>query len=167
MYVLTILLAAFGLLVGQGDNPYADMFENDALCEDLQGTMVETLERATGLMAEAEDVNIAIFQLQTTLSTIHSWCNGHSFSSEELGSSVVTDPIVFPDGIYRSVLTGAENSSVEMTVIDGECGDGFFYIREGGEVQTSHVMESCTTLLTIDSRGEWELVFEPILVGGE
>jgi len=147
---------------------FAQDAEPTANCTDEALAELLTAVRAQLDSAEsAGDVVAATAELDgigTAVAALQAECSGLSFSGGDLSGEII-GPFSIPEGIYRLVLNGGANMSVETTIIEGDCDiDGFFYLpSEGGETETLVQSEGCTVLMQLDDADdEWSLWFEKI-----
>jgi hypothetical protein len=163
---LTTILMGFGsMLVGQEDVA--------SLCTDEWKT--ETMTRAVDILSgweESENLNQTIVQTAAILATVRTRCDGLTFTSEEYGQSAVTDIILFPDGVYKLVIEGNGSISVEVTELEGDCGDRFSFVpSDGGRVETVSAMEGCIALLEfsagITDEVEWTVTYQPVILSDD
>ncbi len=97
-------------------------------------------------------------------------CDGLVFSGSK---QLVIGPVTIPAGIYRAKATTSEAIIVDLTIVDGECGDrttgehtGIFALSGGQAKDTAETLftsKGCTALIEVSLvRADWQLAFERI-----
>lgn len=131
----------------------------DELCTEAgKATVAEGLTTfADGLLDYTEqELNLALTQIQAILASYKTQCEGLVFNSEQYPDGV-TDPILIPDGTYRVTLETSGRVTIDITELDGRCGDTYLYQEDE---QTVSQIENCVALFDIESDAEWTLTFE-------
>lgn len=165
IYGLFLLVAL--LLVGatniwaQDDAPTCDA----AATADVLAELVEALRTA-------ENTIEALGAVRDAASIAAAACGGLNFTSDDEGLMPVIGPVVIPEGIYRAKLTTNGFFILELTVLDGSCGEGrrssaLVFATSRGEadegLEVIFNSEGCETLFAISNVSDaWELSFEPL-----
>lgn len=148
--LMIVILLLVGVVVAQEDEP--------AACD--YATIGERLVEAGESLADSANPAEALRELQGEIAQFSAGCSGFVFSSEEYGRSVVLDIMEFPDGFYRVTLDST-SANVDVTEVEGDCGDTFFYTNDG-RVQTAGEMAGCVALIAIDADADWTLSYEKL-----
>lgn len=147
------------------DNPLTDF--QDELCGEARLAVAVGLLRELADNIEAsENPQLDLFELRVQVSTIQAVCDNLVFTSEDHGLSVVIDPFILLDGIYRVIVEGDDFMTVTSTEVAGDC-DRFSEVLSSDQSRLESSFEAqdnCTLLLDVDARAPWSITFEPIVL---
>ena len=145
--------------------------DEGAVCD--YAAVAEELAEIVGGIAEADDPDAALLDLEKAVVAARIECGGMIFTSEEEGLQPVIGPVELPEGMYRATLTIDGMGVVELDVLDGSCGDSigmpvFMVLDMGGApdgAQTVVESEGCEALISFSSvtfAHNWTLEFEKL-----
>ena len=127
--------------------------------------LADALTTAAANVRANREVEASLMVIQASAATYLSQCAGLVFTNELYGLDRVTDPIAFPDGVYRMVLESNGLAEVELTPLQGECGDTYVYTsRDATHRESASRMIDCIAVLDIASEQPYTLTYQPILV---
>ncbi len=151
--------------------PMAVAQDEGAACD--YAAVVEELAGMVEEIAEADDPDAALLDLEKAVVAARIECGGMVFTSEEEGLQPVIGPVEFPEGMYRATLTIDGMGMVELDVLDGSCGDSigmpiFMVLEMGGAPDGAQAVvesEGCEALISFSSvtfAHNWTLEFEKL-----
>lgn len=112
LFVLVLLLAG-GIVIAQEDETV-----EGCTTEDFTALLTEQNE----ILAEAEDLDLALRDLINTLSVKRADCAGLLFNEERNGRNKVLGPITLDEGLWKvTVTTEGYFAASDLEVLSGEC----------------------------------------------
>lgn len=112
--LLVLVLLFTGIVIAQDDTAPIEGCEAD----DFTTFLAEQSE----VLAESEDLDLALRDLINTLSTQRADCAGLLFNDERNGKNKVLGPITLEEGLWKvTVTTEGYFSAPSLEVLSGEC----------------------------------------------
>ena len=129
-------------------------------------SLTDTWERGKELIEAAlasgdvEEIFTMFVMIDEIFDMVRQDCNPLAWSGS---GDLAIDPVFVEAGVYRLVLTGDVNTSVEAEVLSGECRGAFAYVdMDQTETQEIYRSSGCLVLWALDANADWTLTLEKV-----
>lgn len=130
--------------------------------EELAASITDRLAAASG---DREALMEELRVITSDIAANDAACSGLAFQGED---DTVLGPLSIPEGIYTYEATESSFMSVELTILDGDCGEGnrmsdsIFIGDATAGSQGVFTSAGCELLIAVTSIDPWELAFEKL-----